>query len=174
MLWNSTSRSHLKVTVQIQLALHPCDPFLINNHNMIRTSVEKRFVMLNVKLQLKLRFSRFIDFKACYILPLEQHHQHSLCCSKQACNLPTGTDSLKPCIILRLCVIKSYGCFLRQRLNFQGFIVIECVDSRRKHEEEWMFLAVLLFQKTEYSGKDKTSNIQFHKLYFSHCKHILK
>ena len=29
MLWNSTSWGRLKLTVQIQLALHPCDPFLI-------------------------------------------------------------------------------------------------------------------------------------------------
>ena len=34
MLWNSTFWSHLKLTVQIRIALDPCDPFLINNHNM--------------------------------------------------------------------------------------------------------------------------------------------
>ena len=41
MLWNSTSWSRLKLTVQIQLALHPCNPFLINNRNMAGNSVEK-------------------------------------------------------------------------------------------------------------------------------------
>ena len=32
--WNSTSWSHLKLTVQIQLALYLWDPFLINNRNV--------------------------------------------------------------------------------------------------------------------------------------------
>ena len=41
MLWNSTSWSRLKLTVQIQLALYLCDPFLINNRNMAGNSVEK-------------------------------------------------------------------------------------------------------------------------------------
>ena len=31
MLWNCTYWSPLKLTVQIQFVLHPCDPFLINN-----------------------------------------------------------------------------------------------------------------------------------------------
>ena len=57
MLCNSLSSSRLKLTVQIQLALHPSDPFLINNHNMTGNSTEKYcFVALNVKLQAKLRF----------------------------------------------------------------------------------------------------------------------
>ena len=34
MLWNSTFWSCLKLTVQIQLALHPCNPFLIINRNL--------------------------------------------------------------------------------------------------------------------------------------------
>ena len=42
MLWNSTSSSRLELTVQIQLALHPYDPFLINNRNMTGSSVEKQ------------------------------------------------------------------------------------------------------------------------------------
>ena len=50
MLWNSTSCSRLKLTVQIQLALHPCDPFLINNRNITSNSAEKCFLVLNVKL----------------------------------------------------------------------------------------------------------------------------
>ena len=41
MLWNYTFWSHLKLTVQIQPALHPCDVFLINNRNMTGNSVEK-------------------------------------------------------------------------------------------------------------------------------------
>ena len=41
MLWNYTFWSLLKLTVQIQLALHPCDLFLINNCNMTGNSVEK-------------------------------------------------------------------------------------------------------------------------------------
>lgn len=48
MLLNSTSSSHSKVTVHIQLALYTCDPFLKNNCNMIGNSVEKHcFVVLN-------------------------------------------------------------------------------------------------------------------------------
>ena len=42
MLWNSTSSSRLKLTVQIQLTLHPYDQFLINNRNMTGSSVEKQ------------------------------------------------------------------------------------------------------------------------------------
>ena len=54
MLRNSTSASCLKLTVQKQLALYP---FLTNNHKMTGNSVEKKcFVVLNVKLELKLRF----------------------------------------------------------------------------------------------------------------------
>ena len=41
MLWNSYSWSHLKLTAQIQLAVLPCDSFLINNRNMTCNSVEK-------------------------------------------------------------------------------------------------------------------------------------
>ena len=60
MLWNSFSLSHLKLTVQIQLALHPCDPFLINQRNMTGNSVEKYcFVVLNVKFKVKCRFKTF-------------------------------------------------------------------------------------------------------------------
>ena len=60
MLWNSTSSNHLKLTVQIQLALHPCDLFLINDRKMTGNKVENYcFVALNVKLQVKLRFKTF-------------------------------------------------------------------------------------------------------------------
>ena len=58
-LWNSTSWSRLKLTVQMQLALYLCDPFSINNHNVAGNSVEKCFVVLNVKLEVKLRFKTF-------------------------------------------------------------------------------------------------------------------
>ena len=44
LLWNSISWSHLKLTVQIT-ALHPCEPFLINNHKMTDDSVEKCFAV---------------------------------------------------------------------------------------------------------------------------------
>ena len=63
MLGNFTSSSHLKSTDQIQLALYSCDTFLINNRNITDNSVEKHcFVMLNVKLQVKLDSKRFIEF----------------------------------------------------------------------------------------------------------------
>ena len=39
-LWNSIFKSRLQLTVQIQLALHPCDPFLKNNCNMNDNGVE--------------------------------------------------------------------------------------------------------------------------------------
>ena len=58
----------LKLTVQIKLALYPCDPFLINNRNMTGNSVEKCFVVLNVKSEVKLRLKRFIDFKTFYLM----------------------------------------------------------------------------------------------------------
>ena len=38
---NCTSWIRQKLTVQIQISLHLCDPFLINNHNMTGNSVEK-------------------------------------------------------------------------------------------------------------------------------------
>ena len=60
MLWNSTSWSVLKLTVPTELPHHPWDPFLINNYNMTGNSVENHcFIVLNVKLQVKLRFKMF-------------------------------------------------------------------------------------------------------------------
>ena len=60
MLWNSASWSRLKVVVQVQVAPHPCNPFLINSDNMTGSSLEKPyFVVFNVKLQVKLRFKIF-------------------------------------------------------------------------------------------------------------------
>ena len=57
MLWNSTSWSRLKLTVQIQLAFYQCDSFLIDNRNTTGNSIEtKCFVVLNAKLEVKLRF----------------------------------------------------------------------------------------------------------------------
>ena len=41
MLWNFTSQSRLKLTVQIQLAFYLCVPFLTNNRDMADNSVEK-------------------------------------------------------------------------------------------------------------------------------------
>ena len=60
MLWNSTSWSFLKLTVPVEVPLHPWDPFLISNCSMTGNSVENNcFVVLNVKLQVKLRFKIF-------------------------------------------------------------------------------------------------------------------
>ena len=60
MLWNSTSWSRLKLTVQVKLFFSPCDPFLVNNGNVTGKSVEKHcLVVLNKKLQVKLRFKTF-------------------------------------------------------------------------------------------------------------------
>ena len=58
-LWNPTSWICIKLTVQIQLALYLCDLFLINNRNKAGNSVEKCFVVLNVKLEVKLRLKTF-------------------------------------------------------------------------------------------------------------------
>ena len=53
----------LKLTFQIQVALHPCDPILINNCSMTANSVENYcFIVLNVKLRVKRRFKIFTDF----------------------------------------------------------------------------------------------------------------
>ena len=60
MLWNFASWSRLKLTVQIQLAFYLCDPFSINNRNIAGNSVEKCFVVLNVKLEVKLRFKKVL------------------------------------------------------------------------------------------------------------------
>ena len=48
MLWNSIAQRRLKLTVQIQLALHSCDRFLINNRNMGGNNIEKCFAVWNV------------------------------------------------------------------------------------------------------------------------------
>ena len=56
MLWNSTSWSRLKLTVQIQLALHPCDPFLISNRNMTG-------ILLKNNIFVECDSKCFIDFK---------------------------------------------------------------------------------------------------------------
>ena len=63
MLCNTTSWSRLKLTGQIQFALHPCDPFLIKDRSMTGNSVEKYcFFVLNVKLQVNLDSKRFINW----------------------------------------------------------------------------------------------------------------
>ena len=54
MLRNSTTGSRLKLSVQKQLALYP---FLTKHCNKTGNSFEKNvFVVLNVKLEVKLRF----------------------------------------------------------------------------------------------------------------------
>ena len=60
MLSNSISWSCIKSTVQIHLALHPCDTFFINTLSTDANSVEKICnVVMNVNLQLKIRFKKF-------------------------------------------------------------------------------------------------------------------
>ena len=61
MLWNSTSWSSLKLNVQIQLALHPCDPFLLSNRNMTGKCWKIMFCCVE-------RDSKRFDFKTGYIL----------------------------------------------------------------------------------------------------------
>ena len=52
-----------KSTVEIQLVLHPCNPFFINKLNMTANSVEKHcFAALNVNLQVKTRVKTFYWF----------------------------------------------------------------------------------------------------------------
>ena len=66
MLWNSTCWSRLKWTVEIHLAFCLCNPFVIHNHNMTGNSVEKQcFVVLNVKLEVKLKFKTFYWLQNC-------------------------------------------------------------------------------------------------------------
>ena len=60
-LWNSTSWSSLKLNVQIQLALHPCDPFLLSNRNMTGKCWKIMFCCVE-------RDSKRFDFKTGYIL----------------------------------------------------------------------------------------------------------
>ena len=45
-LWYSYVVMLLKLTVQIQLALYPCDPFFINNLSMTGNSLEKNCVLV--------------------------------------------------------------------------------------------------------------------------------
>ena len=84
MLWNFASWSRLKLTVQIQLAFYLCDPFSVNNRNIAGNSVEKCFVVLNVKLEVKLRFKKvLLTLKpVTYCFRLEHHYQTGLFCSK--------------------------------------------------------------------------------------------
>ena len=52
---NKLTPCRLKLTVQIQLVHHPCDPFLINNHNMTGNSAKKRLLCCTeCKLHVKL------------------------------------------------------------------------------------------------------------------------
>ena len=91
MPWNSTCWSRL--TVQIQLAFHPCDSFLINDCKITRNSAEKHcFLALNVKLQVKLGLKTFLLTlnPVIYYFCLEQHYQHGLFCSNYLYTPPTS------------------------------------------------------------------------------------
>ena len=82
MLWNSTW-SRLKLTVQIQLAIHPCDP-IFDKCNITGNSVEKHcFVVLNAKLQVKLRLNKMFYWllKLLSLLSYWVLLQHGLFCS---------------------------------------------------------------------------------------------
>ena len=96
MLRCSTFWSYLKLIVQMQLVLYLCDQFLISNRNMTGDSVEKHcFVVLNVKLQVKLRFKTFY-----WLLKLLYHYPRDLFCSTFLDTVArTRTESLKPCIV---------------------------------------------------------------------------
>ena len=95
MLWDATSWSHLRLlqslkVVQIQLALHPCDPSLISYCNVTVNIVEKCFVVCGML------FKTFIDFKT-YCILLLPHHLRYFCTSYQRkYNVRTRTGSLKP------------------------------------------------------------------------------
>ena len=52
-LWNSNSWSHLRFTVQIQLASHPCAPFIISSRKMIGNSVERHCFLVYCKITSK-------------------------------------------------------------------------------------------------------------------------
>ena len=55
-VFNAVELLEFAQTDQIPFALHPCDPFLINNRNMTGNSVKKYcFAVLNVKLPIKIR-----------------------------------------------------------------------------------------------------------------------
>ena len=121
LLWKSTSWSRLKLAVQIQLALHWCNPLLINNRNMNGNSVESYcFIVLNVELQVKLRFKTFYWLLNCYILfPPWTPLSIQLVCNLQVCNLLTRTDSLKPCISFSKKSFKiSYNLFIFDHCDF--------------------------------------------------------
>ena len=59
-LFAYTLRVRSSPCTQSELALHPCEPFLINNRNITGNSFESYyFVVLNVKVQAKRRFKTF-------------------------------------------------------------------------------------------------------------------
>ena len=60
MLWSCTLYSCVKLTVQIQLALHSWDSYFTNNNNATAKSVEKRcFAKFNAKLKVEITFRTF-------------------------------------------------------------------------------------------------------------------
>ena len=104
MLWNSTFWSRLKLTVQIQLALHSCDPVLVTQVAVVTVSKNIISLCWMEIYKWKLDSKRFINFKFCYILPLNATtitacFARDSCISwKQLCIFRTGTESLKQCI----------------------------------------------------------------------------
>ena len=79
-LWNFESWRPLNSTFQIQLALLQCDSFFINNQNITANSVEKHlFVVLNVKLQVRIRLT-FRTVTCTF--HLEHHYLHGMCLLK--------------------------------------------------------------------------------------------
>ena len=107
MLWDSTSWSRLKLTVQIQLVLHLWEPFLINNRKMTGNSVEnKKCCCVECKTTSKTYIQNvLLTLKpVIYSFRTEHHFQHGLLRSRFLrilaipCNLQTGNESLKPCI----------------------------------------------------------------------------
>ena len=74
--------------VIIMLQFHWRPHFFINNHNVNANSVEKHcFVVLNVKLQVKVSLVLLTFITVIYCFRLESHWQNGLFCSKCLYNL---------------------------------------------------------------------------------------
>ena len=52
-LWNSTSRACYKLIVQLQLAVHQCELFFINDRNMADNTVESHLFCVECKIKSK-------------------------------------------------------------------------------------------------------------------------
>ena len=109
MLWNSTFWRYLKLTVQIQLALRPGDPFLMKNCNMTGNIVEKYFAVWNV-----IQDARSTLKPNIYIFCL-QHHYHCFALLEMFAYLTiryylrTRTKFLKPSIQLLFSIKINFG-----------------------------------------------------------------